>query len=312
MALRHGTNTTIPKIQTVPLPRLVAATVGPMSEPLRLLSIHAHPDDESSKGAATVARYSDEGVHATLVCATGGEEGDILNDAVNTPEVRADLQAVRMRELKNATDIIGYHVVEMLGYRDSGMKDGEANANPECFWAAPIEESSLRFAALLRTHRPHVVLSYGDPMGGYDHPDHVRVWEITDPAIELAADPNAPLEGEPWQVSKLYNSVWARTRMVATHEKFLELGLESPFEDWWFEREDHDHLITTRVEIGDWFDRRTAALLAHETQVDPKSPFWFGLPADAMREINTHEAFMRVWSKVDAEVPESDLFAGLR
>jgi mycothiol S-conjugate amidase len=282
-----------------------------MKDQLRLLSIHAHPDDESSKGAATTAKYTDNGVHATLVCATGGEEGDILNEAVNTPEVVADLFNVRMAELKAATDIIGYDVVEMLGYRDSGMKDSEANEHPDCFWAAPIDESAARFAELLRTYRPHVVISYGDPMGGYDHPDHVRVWEITDPAIELAADPDADLAGEPWQVLKLYNSMWSRARMLGMHKKFVELGLESPFDDRWFEREDHDHLITTRIEVRAWYQRRRDALLAHQTQVDPTSPFWFGLPDDVMAELNTHETYVREWSKVEASLPETDLFAGI-
>ena len=227
-----------------------------------MLSIHAHPDDESSKGAATTAKYTDNGAHATLVCATGGEEGDILNEAVNTPEVIADLFNVRMAELKAATDIIGYDVVEMLGYRDSGMKNGEANNHPDCFWAAPIEESATRFAAMLRTHRPHIVISYGDPMGGYDHPDHVRVWEITQPAIDMAADPAADLDGEPWQVLKLYNSMWSKERMIATHEKYEELGLKSPFDERWLGRPGHDHLITTRIEAEAWYQRRNDALLS--------------------------------------------------
>ena len=289
-----------------------------MMDQFRLLSIHAHPDDESSKGAATTAKYTDNGVHATLVCATGGEEGDILNDAVNTPDVVADLFNVRMAELKAATDIIGYDVVEMLGYRDSGMKDSEANNHPDSFWAAPIEESAARFAGFIRRWRPHVVISYGDPMGGYDHPDHVRVWEITDPAIELAADPTADLEGEPWQVSKLYNSVWSRKRMRAMHDKFLELDMKSPFDDSWFEREDTDHLITTEIEVGPWYQRRADALLAHATQVDPTSPFWFGLPAEEMAKLNQYETFRLVWSKTPGAEPaggdgerETDLFAGI-
>ncbi|MEM7095667.1 MAG: PIG-L family deacetylase [Actinomycetota bacterium] len=283
-------------------------------EGFRLLSIHAHPDDEASKGAATVAKYSDAGVQATLVCATGGEEGDILNEAVNTPEVRADLPAVRMRELKAATDIIGYATVEMLGYRDSGMKDSDSNKHPECFWAAPVVESSQRFAELLRKHRPHVVISYGDPMGGYDHPDHVRVWEITDTAINIAASADAAIDGEPWQVLKLYNSIWSRQRMRAMHEKFEELGMESPFDNGWFERPGHDHLITTRIECAAWYERRANALLAHETQVDPTSKFWFGLPDEAMREINHEETFRRMWSRVSVGAPgevETDLFAGI-
>lgn len=284
-------------------------------EGLRLLSIHAHPDDESSKGAATVAKYSDAGAQAVLICATGGEEGDILNEAVDTPEVRADLHQVRMRELKKATDIIGYSTVEMLGYRDSGMKGSDANENTESFWAAPRHESTARVAELIRRHRPHVIISYGDPMGGYDHPDHVRVWEVTEPAINVAASADAEIEGAPWQVLKLYNSMWSRRRMVATHEKFIELGMESPFETWWFDRPSHDHLITTRVQCGDWYDRRANALLAHETQVDPLSKFWFGLPQGVMRELNDEECFRRVWSRVPVgPTPlghETDLFAGV-
>lgn len=281
---------------------------------LRLLSVHAHPDDESSKGAATVAKYSDAGVAATLVCCTGGEEGDILNEAVNTPEVVADLPAVRQRELKAATDIIGYANVEMLGYRDSGMKDSEANKHPDSFWGAPVAEAVDRLAALLRRHRPHVVISYADPMGGYDHPDHVRVWEITDTAINVAAAADVNIEGQPWQVLKLYNSIWSRARMTKMHEKFGELGMESPFEEWWFKRPSFDHLITTEIECGDWYQRRRDALLAHETQVDPTSKFWFGLPDDVMADLNKVESFRRVWSRVavpDFDGAEPDLFAGI-
>lgn len=283
---------------------------------LRLLSIHAHPDDEASKGAATVAKYSDAGVEATLICCTGGEEGDILNPAVEEPETPEELHAMRMRELKAATAIIGYTNVEMLGYRDSGMKDDEANSHPESFWTAPVVESSERLAALICKYRPHVVISYGHPMGGYDHPDHVRVWEITDTAISIAASyagTEPRLEREPWQVLKLYNSVWSSARMKATHEKFGELGLESPFEERWFDRPGHDHLITTRIEAKQWYDRRANALLAHASQVDPQSKFWFGLPHDVMRELNDVESFHRVWSRVEVpgDGPETDMFAGI-
>ncbi len=86
-----------------------------MSEPLCLLSIHAHPDDESSKGAGTVARYHTEGVRTVLVCCTGGEEGDILNPAMDTDEVKADIGRVRADELDRAAAIIGYDEVVLLG-----------------------------------------------------------------------------------------------------------------------------------------------------------------------------------------------------
>ncbi|HAY66791.1 MAG TPA: hypothetical protein DCY82_00695 [Acidimicrobiaceae bacterium] len=110
---------------------------------------------------------------------------------------------------------------------------------------------------------------------------------------------------------KLYNSMWSKERMVATHEKYEELGLKSPFDERWLGRPGHDHLITTRIEAEAWYQRRNDALLAHATQVDPTSPFWFGLPADVMASLNKEECFERVWSKVDAPVPETDLFAGI-
>ena len=96
--------------------------------PLCLLSVHAHPDDEASKGAGTVAKYAAEGIRGVLVCCTGGEEGDILNPAVDTPEIRENLHDVRMAELQASVDAIGYAELYMLGYRDSGMKDTDSNA----------------------------------------------------------------------------------------------------------------------------------------------------------------------------------------
>src|SRR5207253_5735430 len=102
-----------------------------MGERLCLLTVHAHPDDEASKGAGTVAKYHSEGVHTVLVCCTGGEEGDILNPAMDKPDVRDNLHAVRMAELERAVEVIGYDELVLLGYRDSGMPDSEANKRPE-------------------------------------------------------------------------------------------------------------------------------------------------------------------------------------
>lgn len=277
----------------------------------RLMSVHAHPDDESSKGAATVARYSSEGVEATLLCCTGGEEGDIVNDDVDTEYNRNNLAEVRVAELKEACSILGYRNIEWLGYRDSGMKGTEPNNHPESFWQAPLEEAAKKIAKLIRKYRPHVILSYGDPMGGYDHPDHVKVWHVTDPACELAADPNADIEGEAWQVLKRYDSMWSIKAVMGMHERFQALGLESPFHPSWFERLGNDELINASIECSEWFDKRQKALLAHRTQIDPNSPFWFGLPHDEMAKLHTHEHYRREWSKVESALPEDDLFAGI-
>lgn len=284
-----------------------------MTEPLRLLTIHAHPDDEASKGAATVARYVAEGVQATLVCCTGGEAGDIINPAMDRPEVRADLGAVRMAELDASAAAIGFHEVVMLGYRDSGMPDTPENADPRCFARAPLDEAVERLVAVIRRVRPHVILTYGDEQQGYPHPDHLRVHEITVPAWHAAGDASAfPGAGEPWTPSKLYYSAWARARFLALHQAFLDGGLESPFDQKWFDRPSHDHRITTQVDITGWYPVRSAALRAHATQIDPAEPFWFGLTDEVAEAAYPWEDFELAESRVPTTIPETDLFAGLR
>jgi mycothiol S-conjugate amidase len=280
-------------------------------ERLCLLSVHAHPDDESSKGAATIARYSAEGVRCVLVCCTGGEAGDILNPAMDRPEVRERLHEIRAEELERATKIIGYHEVVMLGYRDSGMPDSEANEHPDCFARADLDEAVGRLVAVIRRERPHVIITYSDDQQGYPHPDHLRVHDITVPAFDAVGDPDAyPEAGPPWQPLKLYYSGWSRARILAAHEKFLELGLESPFSAEWMDRVGHDDRITTRIDITEYHMVRRQALLAHATQIDPTSKFWFGLPADVVAY--PWDDYILARSLVDSPVPEDDLFAGLR
>ena len=153
-----------------------------------IVALHAHPDDEASKGAGTVARYSDEGVRTVLVTATGGEAGDILNPAADSPEVRADLAAVRRTELLDAAAIIGYDDVVMLGYRDSGMPDTEENRHPLAFVNASFEEILGRLVAIVRSEQPEVILGYDDHER-YPHPDHLRIHDLSEAVFVAAADP---------------------------------------------------------------------------------------------------------------------------
>jgi mycothiol S-conjugate amidase len=283
-----------------------------MSSELCILSVHAHPDDESSKGAGTVARYSDAGARAVLVCCTGGEEGEILNPALDAAAILPRIGEVRREELAEAAGIIGYHQIHWLGYRDSGMEDSDANLHPECFAQANLDEAIGRLVAIIRAERPHVILTYSDDQGGYRHPDHLRVHDISVPAFHLAGDPAAyPGAGEPWQPSKLYYSTWARARIVAMHQAFLDNELESPFDEAWFSRPSQDHRITTRVNVEPWYHRREAALLAHATQVDPTSRFWFGLPSEVAAAAYPWEDYILAHAHVPTELPEDDLFAGL-
>jgi mycothiol S-conjugate amidase len=285
--------------------------------PLCLVSVHAHPDDEASKGAGTVARYAAEGIRAALVCCTGGEEGEILNPAADTPEVRANLQAVREAELRASVDAIGYAHLYLLGYRDSGMPDTEANARPDNFANAPLDEAIERLVRIIRAERPQVIITYAEDRKWYPHPDHIRVHEISLPAFDAAGDPaQYPDSGPPWTPSKLYYTGFSRRRIEAQHEEFLRRGEESPYAGW-FERElpEHAEHYTTFVDVGDWLHRRRAALLAHRTQVDPEG-HWMRLPDSVMREIYPWEEFLLAETRVDNGVAEGDteddLFAGVR
>jgi mycothiol S-conjugate amidase len=231
---------------------------------------------------------------------------------MDRPEIRADLASVRKRELEVASALIGYDEVVMLGYRDSGMPDSEANARPEAFANADLDEAVARLVAIIRRERPQVILTYGDDQQGYPHPDHLRVHDISLPAFERAGDPSyRPDLGEPFTPLKMYYSVWSRTRIEATHNKFVELGLESPFSEDWFTRPSQDERVTTSIDIGPWFDVRLEALLAHETQVDPDSAFWFGLPREIARSVHPYEDYILAHSRVETQLPETDLFAGI-
>ena len=284
------------------------------------MTVHAHPDDEASKGAATVARYHAEGVHTVLVCCTGGEEGDILNPAMDQPGIKDRIGEVRRQELDAAAAVIGYDEVVMLGYRDSGMPDSEANADPRCFAQAPLDEAVGRLVAVIRRTRPQVIVTYPQEQKGYPHPDHLRVNEISELAFDAAADPSRyPDAGEPWAPAKLYYVNWSIRQMRAMHEKFLELGLESPFTDErlarfadLIEKEKTRPEPMTVIDVAGYTSVRRAALLAHRTQVDPTSPHWFGLPDDIAETLYPFDEYVLAVDRIGAELPEDDLFAGLR
>ncbi len=304
------------------------SSLSSLSSPgrLTLLSVHAHPDDEASKGAPTIARYHAEGIHTVLVCCTGGEEGELQNPSLREPgqpfhgltpeEEKAKVVSMRPSELAASAKAIGFDDVVMLGYRDSGMADTPPNEHPDSFHQADLDEAVGRLVEVVRRVKPQVILTYGDDQRIYPHPDHLRVHDISILAFERAGDPDwYPELGDPFQPSKLYYSSWSRRRLQAIHEALLARDGKSPFDEKWFERPDMDHRITTRVEVGDYQWARSQALLAHATQVDPNEGFWFALADEELTVIYPWEDWILARSligPVPADDSERDLFAGVR
>jgi mycothiol S-conjugate amidase len=285
-----------------------------------LLAVHAHPDDEASKGAGTVARYHAAGVRTVLVTCTGGEAGDILNPAMDRPDVRDNLAEVRRAELDRAAAVIGYDEVVMLGYRDSGMPDTEANADPRSFAQAPLDEAVGRLVAIIRRERPQVIVTYPQDQSGYPHPDHLRVNEISEIAFDAAGDPGRfPEAGPAWQAARLCYVRWSIKRMRAMHERFVELGLESPFTDERWERmlkeevKEQDEDLSRRVVVDTtgFTSVVREGLLAHATQVDPTSRHWFGLPPEVADTVYPFEEYEVARDLTAAGPHPSDLFAGV-
>ncbi|WP_405586800.1 mycothiol conjugate amidase Mca [Streptomyces sp. NBC_01190] len=288
-----------------------------MTEQMRLMAVHAHPDDESSKGAATMAKYVSEGVDVLVATCTGGERGSVLNPKLQGDAyIEEHIHEVRAKEMEEARQILGVRQA-WLGFVDSGLPEGDPLPPlPEgCFGLQDVDEAAGALVKLIREFKPQVITTY-DENGGYPHPDHIMTHKITMVAFEAAGDPERyPEAGEPWTPSKLYyNQGFNRSRTVAIHEALLARGLESPYGEWlkrWEEMDRPERNISTHVPCGEFFEIRDKALLAHATQIDPDGG-WFKVPMDIQREVWPTEDYELVASRVDVSLPEDDLFAGLR
>ncbi len=279
-----------------------------------LMAIHAHPDDESSKGAGTMAKYAEEGVRVVLVCATGGEEGDILNPRMDQPGIKERMAELRKAELETACDILGVSEIYFLGYRDSGMPDSPGNKHPEAFCNADPDEAVGTLVELIRKEKPDVILCY-DESRGYDHPDHVKVHEWGTQAYHDAADPEKfPDKGEAWKASKLYYfATFTKERFQKLNDAAIEAGNEPPFAGWldnWDSFGFAEPVITAQVDCAEYIELRSKALLAHATQIDPDS-FWFAIPDEMHREVYPWEDYTLIHSHVETRDEEEDLFEGL-
>ena len=287
-------------------------------ETLRLMAVHAHPDDESSKGAATTARYAAEGVEVLVVTCTGGERGSILNPHYGPAPAGGleGMRAVRRTEMAAAAAALGVRQT-WLGFVDSGLPEGDPLPPPPdgSFAATPVEDAAGPLVALVREFRPHVMTTY-DETGGYPHPDHVQCHNVAMAVWQAAGRADRyPGTGEPWTPLKLYyDHGFSLKRMRAIHDAIIAVGGTSPFSDWIDSRESREvpeRRVTTKVRCDDYFDRRDAALRAHATQIDPQGWF-FAAPRDLERRVWPWEEFELAASRVPTTTPEDDLFAGIR
>ncbi|WJY97215.1 mycothiol conjugate amidase Mca [Corynebacterium fournieri] len=283
---------------------------------LRLMAIHAHPDDESSKGAATMAKYAAEGNRVRVVTCTDGRRGDVLNPAMDRPGVLDNILEVRREEMARAAAALGVEHV-WLGYEDSGLPEGDPLPPlPEgSFAVKDPEDVAVKIVEQIRELRPHVIITY-DENGGYPHPDHLMVHAVSMIAWERAGDAEfAPETGEPWTPLKLYYSHgFILQRMKLLQERLIQRGEQSPYElmiKRWEENEgDVFGRVTTQVECADYFQHRADALTAHATQIDPAGAF-LASPVEDQQDVWPTEEFELAASRVDTTLPETDLFAGI-
>lgn len=312
-----------------------------------LLLVHAHPDDEAMATGGVIARSIAEGRRVDLVTCTGGEEGEIHDPTLDVEEATPRLAAIRADELACSLAALGDGAVRFhpLGYRDSGMMGTPANDRPDVFWRADLDEATARLVAIIREARPSVLISY-DANGNYGHPDHINAYRIARAAFEAAGDPaRFPDAGVPHVVAKRYEIAFSREHFFALMTEMRERGIELP---WGMEEETPEYeadelnpgnievarqigedlaegdqppesfgtpeaLITTRVDVSAYLDRKRACMDCHKTQRQDMG--WvLDMPTDLADRVLSPERFVLAqWQ--DREIPddyrEESLFAGL-
>lgn len=275
-----------------------------MSQPLTLMAVHAHPDDEASSTGGVLASYSDQGVRTVVVTCTNGEFGD--GPAGIKPgedgHDAADVAQTRIAELRQACKHLGVNELELLGYHDSGMPEWEYRNSPEAFCNVPLDDVIAKVGALIEKYQPQVVITY-DPDGAYQHPDHVHAARAAIGAVEQTGIPD-----------KLYLSAMRRSEWQKVFEALRQAGEDVP--EWDLSEDEQRQIaesearITTEIDITDVLDRKRDALMAHASQITDS---WFSkIPPEVVRSAFGRECFIRTHNRTHAPVPEADLFAGLR
>ncbi|HEY8744576.1 MAG TPA: PIG-L family deacetylase [Chloroflexota bacterium] len=284
-------------------------------QPLTLLAVFAHPDDEAFSMGGTYAKAAAAGIHTVLVCATRGEAGEIHAPDLDPQEAQGRLASIREDELRKACAILGIAELHFLNYRDSGMVGTPENADPRNFHNAAPEEATERVTRLIRQCRPQVVVTSNE-RGDYGHPDHLAAHRTTMAAVAAAADPAQFPQQElpPWQVAKLYHPAFSRSSFQQLREELQRRGIAPPFGGDERDPTDFtvpDEQITTRIDVRAFAAQKREALRAHRTQISADH-FFLTMPEDLRQTAFGTETFARVQSQVTVPGTEDSLFAGLQ
>ncbi len=284
------------------------------STALRLLAVHAHPDDETITMGGLLALCADRGISTSVICCTDGKVATIFDPeyAAKEAEIRPRLKEIREEELRSACAILGVSEVHFLDYGDSGMAGSETNELPAAFWKADIDQAVRRMVAHIRRFRPHVVVTY-DANGGYGHPDHIQTHRVTLLAAEAAAHSLYPELGPSWRASKLYYTAFPVSEARRAIEFARRAGAESPFGDADPENLEFitpDERVTTVVNCREQVSRKRAALRAHRSQLNDEFAL-LTIPEEVLRDHFPNEHFQLLLSRVPTALPETDVFAGL-
>ena len=295
-----------------------------------LMTVHAHPDDETIGTGGAMAKSVEAGHRVILVTGTRGELGEIVVPEMDTADNHRRLGEIRAGELERAMGVLGVTEWENLGYRDSGMMGTDGNRDPRSYWQADLDEAARRLTWLVRRYRPDVMTTY-NAFGGYSHPDHIRTHDVGIRAFARAGDPAwYPEQFEepgigPWAPSKLYEQAIPASVRERMNTRMTELG-KKPF---WAPPDDAtpeqiaemeafaakmlvpDELVTTWVDVsGAPLEAKWKAIHEHVTQISDESPFML-LGFDGWRDSWANEAYILRESRVETALPETDLFAGI-
>jgi LmbE family N-acetylglucosaminyl deacetylase len=277
-----------------------------------LLSVLAHPDDESFGMGGTLAHYADQGVDVYLICATRGEVGEVAPEYLKNYPSIAEL---REAELRCASAHLGLTGVYFLDYRDSGMLGSPENDHPQALIATPVDQVAMQVASLIREIKPDVVLTF-DPIGGYRHPDHIHIHEATVKAFELAGDVNFEDGIIPFKPAKLYFHTISR-KFLRLAVRLIRLFGKDPSK--WGKNQDidlttlaiEDFPVHAKIKYPKVEKRKVAASACHASQGGgglSRGPI--GLIFRLFGGTAT-DTFMRAYPPTNSENIEFDLFEGI-